>query len=99
MFVSLAITGVFLLIGNVVFRHFDPQLRWRRVLKAVAGLAVTALAWHYFGRTSVIVWFVIVATPLIYVHGLWLPRHGVNGWTGEPREKYCALRGWSLPQR
>lgn len=34
--------------------------------------------------------------PVIYVHGVWLPRHGVNGWTAEPREKYYALRGWKL---
>ena len=27
----------------------------------------------------------------LYVHRYWLPRHGVNGWTGEPRERYLAL--------
>jgi hypothetical protein len=40
----------------------------------------------------------IAALPVIYVHGIWLPRHDVNGWTGEPREKYYALRGWNRPQ-
>jgi len=24
----------------------------------------------------------------------WLPKHGINGWTGEPKDKYHALRGW-----
>ena len=28
------------------------------------------------------------------VHAWWLPRHGINGWTAEPKEKYYALRGW-----
>jgi hypothetical protein len=28
------------------------------------------------------------------IHGWWLPKHGVNGFTGEPRDKYYALRGW-----
>jgi len=23
-----------------------------------------------------------------YVHLRWLPKHGINGWTGEPRERY-----------
>jgi hypothetical protein len=26
----------------------------------------------------------------------WLPKQGVNGWTGEPKEKYYQLRGWDL---
>lgn len=28
-----------------------------------------------------------------YVHMVWLPKHGVNGWTGEPRDKYYELVG------
>ena len=28
------------------------------------------------------------------IHGWWLPRQGINGFTGEPKEKYYALRGW-----
>jgi hypothetical protein len=38
--------------------------------------------------------FVFLALPLagaLYVHIVWLPRHGIDGWTGEPREKYLAL--------
>jgi len=90
----------FLLVGNVVFRHFDPHLPWwRRMVKAIAALAITAIVSHYFGKTGVIVWFAIIAVALIYVHGFWLPRNGVNGWTGEPREKYYALRGWTPPER
>ena len=26
-----------------------------------------------------------------YLHLKWLPSHGINGWTGEPKEKYYAL--------
>ena len=26
----------------------------------------------------------------------WLLKQGVNGWTGEPKEKYYQLRGWDL---
>lgn len=53
---------------------------------------------HYFGAIGVIVWLAAIAAPLIYVHGFWLPRNGVSGWTGEPREKYYALRGWPPPE-
>jgi hypothetical protein len=70
---------------------------WRRLAKACAALAITAIVSYHFGRTGVIIWFGVCALPLIYIHGIWLPRHGVNGWTGEPREKYYALRGWPPP--
>jgi hypothetical protein len=38
-----------------------------------------------------------MALPVVYIHAWWLPSKGVNGWTGEPKEKYYALRGWKLP--
>jgi hypothetical protein len=25
------------------------------------------------------------------VHLRWLPMHGINGWTGEPRDQYLSL--------
>jgi hypothetical protein len=31
---------------------------------------------------------------VVYIHAIWLPKHGINGWTGEPRDKYFELRGW-----
>jgi hypothetical protein len=95
MLLELTIVAAVLIFGNVAFHHFDPRLPlWRRVLKTLLALAATALISHYFGRTGVLVAAGIVMLPLIYIHGIWLPRHGVNGWTGEPRARYCELRGW-----
>jgi hypothetical protein len=100
MLISLLLMAGFLVAGNIAFWHFDPkQARWRRVLKIVLALGITALLWHCFGRVGVVVWFGLIFVPLIWIHGIWLPMHGVNGWTGEPREKYHALRGWPPPQR
>jgi uncharacterized protein YqhQ len=97
MIVDVAVAGVLLLIGNIVFYRFDPYMPWwRRVLKFILILAVTAAISYYFGRTGVLIEFGIAMVPLIYIHGIWLPRHGVNGWTAEPKEKYYALRGWPL---
>jgi len=31
------------------------------------------------------------------VHAIWLPSKGINGWTGEPKDKYYELRGWPKP--
>lgn len=97
---ALILMAAFLSLGNIVFWKFDPrQPLWRRLLKVVAALAVTAVVSHYFGWTGVLIWFAILLLPLVYIHGIWLPRHGVNGWTAEPREKYHQLRGWPPPER
>jgi hypothetical protein len=100
MLISLVLMALFLAAGNVAFWHFDPeQPLWRRLLKVVVSLAITALAWRYVGPLGVFIWFAIILLPLIYVHAIWLPLHSVNGWTGEPRERYHALRGWPPPDR
>jgi hypothetical protein len=97
---ALIVMAAFLALGNLVFYRFDPrQPLWRRLLKVVVALVVTAIAFHYFRWTGVMVWFALLLAPLVYIHGIWLPRHGVNGWTAEPREKYHQLRGWPPPDR
>lgn len=98
MILDVAVVGLILLAGNLVFGHFEPYAPlWRRVLKAVVVLAITAVISHYFGRTGVLIAFGIAILPVVYIHAIWLPRNGVNGWTGEPKEKYYALRGWLPP--
>ncbi len=78
--------------GTILFGRFEEHKpRGRRALKVaivmavVVGLAVTV------GR----VWaYGVMAIPLLlaaWVHLVWLPRHGINGWTAEPRDKYLAL--------
>jgi hypothetical protein len=85
MFLDVAAVAVFLAIGNIAFRHFEPLMPWwRRALKTCAILGVTAAISYYFGRTGVVVGFAVAMLPVLYIHALCLPRHGVNGWTGEP---------------
>jgi hypothetical protein len=92
--------ALLLTFGNIALRHFEPRMPlWRRFLKTFIALTITAAVSYYFGRTGVIVALGVAAVPLIYIHAIWLPRHGVNGWTGEPRDKYYALRGWAPPDR
>jgi len=100
MILDVAIVAALLVTGNIVFRHFEPQKRlWQRILKLFAALLITAAISYYFGRIGVVIALGITAIPLIYVHAIWLPRNGVNGWTAEPRGKYYALRGWVAPDR
>jgi hypothetical protein len=81
--------------GNILFGHFEERTpKWRRVAKfvLVTGLAVLVAA------TAGRVWFFallgLATAAFIVIHAWWLPRHGINGWTAEPKEKYYALRGW-----
>jgi hypothetical protein len=97
--IDVAMMAVLLALGIVAFRRFEQRTPlWRRLLKAFAALAMTAVISHFFGRTGVLVAFGIAALPVIFVHAIWLPRHGISGWTGEPRDKYYALRGWAPPE-
>lgn len=78
--------------GNIMFGRFEEHKpRWKRLLKfalisaAVPALSATAgRAWS-FGLIAVLLF---VAA---WVHGYWLPKHGVNGWTAEPRDRYLEL--------
>jgi hypothetical protein len=78
--------------GNILFGHFERHRpTWKRVLKVfvvlliVLGIAATAgRAWAY-GLLGVLF------GAVVYVHLVWLPRHGINGWTAEPYDKYLEL--------
>jgi hypothetical protein len=79
-------------VGNILFGHFEQHRPpWRRLLKVAIVLAVTLGLAATAGRSWA---YGVLAVPLLlaaWVHLVWLPRHGVNGWTGEPRERYLAL--------
>ncbi len=91
---DVAIMALLFALGNILFGHFEAHRSpWRRVVKMAIGLplfvglsVVAGRGWMYalMGATLV---------ALVVVHGWWLPKHGVNGWTAEPRERYFALLG------
>lgn len=90
--VAIATTG--LMLGHLYFGRFEEHKpRWRRLVKSILGVSLvvgtTAFAWRGW------MWVLIgaVAFGVLIVHGWWLPRHGINGWTGEPRERYYELLG------
>ena len=86
-------------VGNILFGHFEEHRpKWRRVLKLVIALSVTvglsALGLRWVAYAIVLGLGGLAAA---YVHLWWLPRHGVNGWTGEPKDRYYDLIG--VPER
>jgi quinol-cytochrome oxidoreductase complex cytochrome b subunit len=78
--------------GNILFGHFERHRpTWKRLLKVVIVTAVTVAIANTIGRVYA---YSVLALPLIaaaYVHLVWLPKHGINGWTAEPYDKYLEL--------
>jgi hypothetical protein len=82
------------LLGAICFGRFeDWKPRWRRVLKAVIATAVFWAMLQFGGRELAWGTMGVLLLAVTYIHAVWLPKHGINGWTAEPREKYLELVG------
>ncbi|HMJ59498.1 MAG TPA: hypothetical protein VK467_10190 [Gemmatimonadales bacterium] len=97
MWMEIAVVAIIFAVGNIVFGHWEERTpKWRRLLKfilmtgLVVGISATA------GRRWAFVFLGLLGLAVVIVHSWWLPRLGINGWTGEPKAKYYALRGWKL---
>ena len=82
-----------LLLGHLLLGRFEEHKPlWRRIFKVLLSVALfLALAATLGRRWAWLLFSVPVVVGLVAVHGWWLPKHGIHGWTGEPREKYLEL--------
>jgi hypothetical protein len=81
-------------VGNVLFGHFEAHRPpWRRVLKVVLVTALFVGVSAAAGRGWMFALLGASFVGVAVIHGWWLPKHGVSGWTAEPRERYFALLG------
>jgi hypothetical protein len=88
------ITGI-TAFGSIYFGHFELHTpKWRRVLKLIFFIALAVLITTFAGRTWTYILLAVMMLALVVVHGFILPSKGINGLTGEPKEKYYKLRGW-----
>ena len=89
---DLAVVMTLFAVGNILFGHFEehkpkPLRLLKMVLVAALILTLSALGLRWAAYTVIGIFGLAAA----YVHLRWLPRHGINGWTGEPKEKYYEL--------
>ena len=83
-------------VGGIALQPFcECESKLRRIAKMFLGGALAVLISATAGRA----WFFAACglqfAAFLVIHAWWLPRrHGINGWTAEPKEKYYALRGW-----
>ena len=92
---EVAVVTFFFLLGHIFLGHFEERSpKWRKVLKYFVTVIIIVLISFYFGRVWALSLLAITLIPVIYVHGVILPKHGINGWTGEPKGKYYDFRKW-----
>ena len=93
---EVAIVSIIFAVGNMVMGHFEERTpKVRRVGKYVLTLVVICSISVLLGRTVAMSLIAAFILPLLYIHGYVLPKkHGINGWTGEPKSKYYDFRGW-----
>jgi hypothetical protein len=90
-FDAAVVLGIFA-VGNILFGHFEAHKpKWRRLLKVAILLAVTLSLSTIVGREWAYGLLILLLLAAAHVHLYWLPKHGVNGWTGEPRDRYLEL--------
>lgn len=94
LWLEIAVVMTLFAIGNILFGHFEEHKpKWRRLLKVVLVLAIVLGISTTAGREWA---FGVLLLPLLgaaFIHIWWLPKRGVNGWTGEPKQRYYELIG------
>jgi uncharacterized membrane protein YfcA len=92
---EVAVVSTITAVGSIYFGHFEEHTpRWRRVIKLLFFILLTTALSATVGRTWSFSFLGAMLLIVVYVHAIWLPRKGINGLTGEPRDKYYELRGW-----
>lgn len=90
-FMAALIMAIFA-IGGVLFGRFEQHKpRGRRVMKQILGVSALLLVDVFVGRFWAFGLLALLAIFVVYIHAWWLPKHGINGWTAEPYDRYLAL--------
>jgi hypothetical protein len=88
------ITGITAL-GSIYFGHFELHTpKWRRVVKLIMFIVIAVTLTATAGRMWTFIFLGVMLLAVVVVHVFVLPSKGINGLTGEPKEKYYKFRGW-----
>jgi hypothetical protein len=91
---DVAVATSLFMTGHLCFGRFvEHQSRGRRAMKSLLGVSLLVVTSAWFGRGWMFAECGAIVAGVAVVHGWWLPRRGVNGWTAEPRARYNALMG------
>ncbi|TAE12076.1 MAG: hypothetical protein EAZ95_12870 [Bacteroidetes bacterium] len=92
---EVSIVSTIFALGHILMGHFEERTpRLRKFIKFVCFLVLVLCLSVWAGRQVALSFLGFMFLPLLYVHGVYLPRKGINGWTGEPKERYYEFRKW-----
>ncbi len=95
LWLEVSVVSVITAVGNILMGHFEAgKPKWRRVLKFFLMVAIVVGLSTILGRGWAFGFLCALSLAVLYIHAVWLPSKGINGWTGEPKEKYYKLMGW-----
>ncbi len=78
--------------GNVLFGHFEDHVpKWKRLVKMVLVTLMVLSLTGTVGRFWSFAFLSLLVMAAAVIHLWWLPKNGINGWTGEPRDRYLEL--------
>lgn len=93
---EVAVVSTLVALGHIFFGHFEERTpKWRKVVKLFLFIGIVTALSAFLGRVWAFGFLGLASLGVLYVHAIWLPSKGINGWTGEPKEKYYELRGWT----
>ena len=76
----------------LAFNNFEKHVPFKkRIIKLIVVVSILAIIGILFGRY--IYWSMITLMTLgqIYLHAWYFPKHGINGLTAEPYDKYLEV--------
>ncbi|MDQ3142725.1 MAG: hypothetical protein M3Q56_10820 [Bacteroidota bacterium] len=80
---EIAIVSIVILFGHIFLGHFEERSpKWRKVAKYFATIIIIISTSVFFGSTVAFILFGLAFIPVLYIHGVLLPKKGINGWTG-----------------
>ncbi|MFZ2900645.1 MAG: hypothetical protein WA004_18580 [Saprospiraceae bacterium] len=95
LWLEIAVVSIVILLGHIFLGHFEERSpKWRKLLKYLIALALICAISVLVSRTAAFITLGVMFLPVVYIHAVLLPSKGINGWTGEPRDKYYEYRGW-----
>lgn len=92
---EVAIVSITFALGHILMGHFEERApKTKKLIKYIVTLIVVITLSLCFGRTAAMMIYTALFIPVLYIHGIVLPKKGINGWTGEPKSKYYEFRKW-----
>lgn len=83
-------------LGHILLGHFEERTTWTRKLAKFVGALILVIGLStFFGQKVALIVYGLLYIPVLWIHLVYLPKNGINGWTGEPKEKYYEFRNWN----